>query len=701
MAAVVIATVSMHAALNFPTASAAPMRWEDNPLLPGRKEMARHDGLGPRTTITLPPDDQLVARQTEYLTTMREDLRQGRLDRISVIAPALARLLPDHTESRAFECLALAAAGDPDGARRSRPKSSTPTPEAATLLDCCDALIALRSGQPEAAGTAALRATGRDPGHPYPWNVLGRAQLATGDARGAAQSFETALERNPGFIPARINRASLLLSQGDSVSAASEFRRALGLAPNDHAARRGLARALAEAGDRKSAISELRKVVEAAPRDMDSIAALASLLLEDGDHAGARLAGERLRDSGEAGAGQFLAKVAIHAGNPVEARRELDLIPPDAPDVDILGVYCSIAARDFEEALDRVERVIARDPSAFGPKATRAALLPILGKDGTSAEEFRNEQDPARRALAGLLQGISYGARERWQDCWKQLAAAPGVLEGFSITGLERSPAAGAVVAAELPPLGMGILLQVQGMNLLAEGFYRDALKLNPHSTLANYLIAALQLGTSDRSRALPGLQASLEKSPDYYPSLYLLGELHMLGGDAKAAEEWFTKADRISPTPAIRLKLGILCESTGRLEEAEAHYRSHLDSNPEFYVALNQLAWLLTRRETRLDEALELATRANALKPGNASVLDTLGWIHFKQGRPLEAIPYLESSLEIHAGDPGSCYHLGASLVAAGRRDEARTFLKKSLQLSADGPDSTAVRQLLEEIQP
>ena len=38
----------------------------------------------------------------------------------------------------------------------------------------------------------------------------------------------------------------------------------------------------------------------------------------------------------------------------------------------------------------------------------------------------------------------------------------------------------------------MGILLQVQGMNVLAEGFYRDALKVNPDSTLANYLVGAL-----------------------------------------------------------------------------------------------------------------------------------------------------------------------------------------------------------------
>ena len=688
-------------AMNFPLASAAPMQWGDNPLLPPQKGMATHDGIGSRPKTVLPPDDELVARQGEFLEAMRKDLQQGRLDRIAVIAPALSRLLPAHRESRAFECLALAAAGDLDAARRKRAELAAPAAEAATLLDCCDALIALKSGQPDAAGEAARRATGRDPSQPYPWNVLGRVQLAAGDARAAGTSFETALARNPNFIPARINRAALLLSQGDPAFAASEFRRALQISPNEPAARRGLARALSDAGDRKSALAEFQKIVQAEPGDLSSTAALATLLLEAGDHAEARRAGELLRDAGQANVGQFLAKVAIHAGDPAEARRELDLLPPDAPEVGILSVHCRIATRDLAGALEEVEKLIALDPAAFGPRVTRAALLPLLGKDGPAAADFAKEQNPARRALAGVLQGVAHGAKERWEECWKEFGAAPQVAEGFSTTGLDRSPAAGAVVAAELPPIGMGILLQVQGMNVLAEGFYRDALKVNPDSTLANYLAGALQLGTADRSQALPKLRASLVKSPDYFPSLYLLGELHLLAGDAKAAEEWFVKADRVAATPAIRFKLGVLCESTGRLDEAEAHYRSHLAAHPDFYVALNQLAWLLARRETKLDEALQLATRANKLQPGNASVLDTLGWIHFKLGRPLDAIPFLESSLKVHSGDPGTCYHLGAALVAAGRAGEAKTVLERSLQISGDGPDSAAVRQLLEKAKP
>jgi tetratricopeptide (TPR) repeat protein len=199
------------------------------------------------------------------------------------------------------------------------------------------------------------------------------------------------------------------------------------------------------------------------------------------------------------------------------------------------------------------------------------------------------------------------------------------------------------------------------------------------------------------RRRGLPGTG---NFQPQFSTPI-LLGELHLLAGDAKAAEEWFVKADSVAATPAIRFKLGVLCEATGRLDEAEAHYRSHLAANPDFYVALNQLAWLLARRETKLDEALQLATRANELQPGNAGVLDTLGWIHFKQGRPLDAIPFLQSSLKVHPGDPGTCYHLGAALVAAGRASEAKAVLERSLQISGDGPDSAAVRQLLEKAKP
>lgn len=700
MAAMAI-TILMPVAMIFPAATGALMQLENNPLLPLQLEMATHDGISPRPKTGLPPDDDLVAREAEFLGIMRDDLRQGRLDRIAVIAPALSRLLPAHSEGRAFECLAMAAAGDLGGARRIRAELPAAAAEFATWLDCCDALIALKSGSLDAAGDAAQRATGREPGHPYPWNVLGRVQLEAGDLRGAITSFETALARNPDFIPARINRAALLLSLKDPTSAASEFRRVLEQSPNEHAARSGLAHALSEAGDRKSAIAEFRKVLKAQPGDLQSLTAIATALLESEDYAEARRAGERLRNAGHAQAGQFLAKVAIHAGDPAEARRELDLLPPDAPEVEILGVYCRIAARDLDGALDDIERLIARDPSAFGPLVTRAALLPLLDKEGPPVTDFESERDPARLSLVGLLQGVTHGAKMRWDECWKELSEAKNVLEGFSITGLNRSPADGAVVAAELPPIGMGILLQAQGMNLLAEGFYRDALQINPDSTLANYLIGAQQLATENRSQALPMLRASLEKSPDYFPALYLLGELHMLAGDAKSAEDCFERANRVEATPAIRFKLGVLCEATGRMDEAEAHYRSHLAAYPDFYAALNQLAWLLVQRETQLDEALELATRANELQPSNASVLDTLGWIHFKQNRPLDAIPFLKASLEVNPDDAGTCHHLGAALAAAGRPAEARVVLERSLQINGDGPVAVAVRQLLEETKP
>ena len=72
-------------------------------------------------------------------------------------------------------------------------------------------------------------------------------------------------------------------------------------------------------------------------------------------------------------------------------------------------------------------------------------------------------------------------------------------------------------------------------------------------------------------------------------------------------------------------------------------------------------------RRAVRLDEALELITRAVSADPENAAYLDSLGWVHYRLGSMDEAEFWLRRAIELNDGDGTVLAHLGEVLVAIG----------------------------------
>jgi tetratricopeptide (TPR) repeat protein len=62
----------------------------------------------------------------------------------------------------------------------------------------------------------------------------------------------------------------------------------------------------------------------------------------------------------------------------------------------------------------------------------------------------------------------------------------------------------------------------------------------------------------------------------------------------------------------------------------------------------MNELAWLCARCRERLDEALELASRAVAISPANASHLDTAAEANFQVGRLDEAVRLEKMAVEL-----------------------------------------------------
>jgi tetratricopeptide (TPR) repeat protein len=122
----------------------------------------------------------------------------------------------------------------------------------------------------------------------------------------------------------------------------------------------------------------------------------------------------------------------------------------------------------------------------------------------------------------------------------------------------------------------------------------------------------------------------------------------------------------------AITFELGAALERQKQYAAAEAAFRRVIDREPEHAPALNYLGYMLADRGERLDESVDLITRALEVDPRNGSYLDSLGWAYFKGGRLQLAEQHLRQAAEQLATNSVVQDHYGDVLFKLERYQEA-----------------------------
>lgn len=124
-----------------------------------------------------------------------------------------------------------------------------------------------------------------------------------------------------------------------------------------------------------------------------------------------------------------------------------------------------------------------------------------------------------------------------------------------------------------------------------------------------------------------------------------------------------------------------------GRLENAEAAYRTALGHEPDMAAAVYNLALTLVDLG-RADEALDLLQDLNQQDPNNLKVLRAMGWAAWKDGRPNAALDYYLSVLIIFPGDQEALRGASDVYEAIGRPADSVEY--RSLLVNLDeNPES------------
>lgn len=137
--------------------------------------------------------------------------------------------------------------------------------------------------------------------------------------------------------------------------------------------------------------------------------------------------------------------------------------------------------------------------------------------------------------------------------------------------------------------------------------------------------------------------------------------------------------------------------ERAGKPEAAIRELRKLLRDRPDDAVVQNALGYTLADRDQSLDEAAALVGAALAQTPDSAAVLDSMGWVRFRQGRFAEALEYLVRARDL-GDDVEIDLHLGEVQWALGNRDQARKTWQEALQRH---PENARLKERLERAGP
>lgn len=158
----------------------------------------------------------------------------------------------------------------------------------------------------------------------------------------------------------------------------------------------------------------------------------------------------------------------------------------------------------------------------------------------------------------------------------------------------------------------------------------------------------------------------------------------------------------RVAPTSSRRgLALyhrGIAYERAHEWPQAEADLLAALMLRPDDPGLLNYLAFSWADQGINLDRARTMLERAIQLLPDDGAIIDSLGWVMFRQGDYEEAVKQLERAVELDADDATVNDHLGDAYWRLGRQIEARSQWERAARLTDDKALGDQIRVKLKD---
>ncbi|MGH7566186.1 MAG: tetratricopeptide repeat protein [Gemmatimonadota bacterium] len=186
-----------------------------------------------------------------------------------------------------------------------------------------------------------------------------------------------------------------------------------------------------------------------------------------------------------------------------------------------------------------------------------------------------------------------------------------------------------------------------------------------------------VELGHGDERGAAALYAQALERAPGYRAAVEGLADLAYAGGDLDEAEALYRRI-AVDAHPDLYLRLAELRRASGDSSGAtrwEAEFLRVATAPGAEPLYGRWLALLWAENPATLDAALAVARRDVERRPAVES-WDTLAWVLYLRGQPVEALAASDRATAWGAPSPTIAYHRGRIFEALGREREAAKWL-------------------------
>ncbi|MBS1516885.1 MAG: tetratricopeptide repeat protein [Bacteroidetes bacterium] len=292
---------------------------------------------------------------------------------------------------------------------------------------------------------------------------------------------------------------------------------------------------------------------------------------------------------------------------------------------------------DNEKAFENFSKVLGKDSLSFLEKIQIGELYFNMIAQDESAKDISKS----------IFSGINKSYPDEWLPYYYLGVFdlldknEPGYKDYFE-TAVSRADTARDVF------INIGFSLYQEGQAEQAVPFIDKGLSLYPKDYRLNFIKALVLQGTGKESESVIYYETALESNPD---------DINTLSA------------------------LGLIYDNQKRYDKSVDAYERALKIDPQNALILNNYAYNLSERDTELDKALKMAKIAVEKEPGNASYLDTMGWIFFKMKNYKKAEEYIGKSLQVNPNSAVVLEHMGDVYSKLKDQTNALRYWKMSLE--------------------
>lgn len=532
--------------------------------------------------------------------------------------------------------------------------------------------------------------------------LVSLSQLQTGDVATGIDGLKKALQVAPEDKALKNELAKAYISAGETEKAIKQLNATIAEGGNKNQAEALIISAYLRSKQYDEAINTALNILSRSPKDVAVLSLVGNVFAASGDRAEARKYFNKALEiePNNSLATMLLAALEEVDGNTAEAERLYkSLIKDDATSINPLLALARLSEqkKDYAGMVKWLEKANENAPMELRPKTVLA--------------EYYLRENQLDKVETLLKAAIAISAND------------PGVLfiKGKMLMTQNRyneavSPLTELVTRTPESVLARSMLGETY-LKLNQPDDARRQLKLaleqKPYYVPALLVLARVEQVTGKYPQGLAYVEKVIKAQPDLYLAYDLGGDISMSTKNYGAANDYYQKVMSIKPNSVTAIKSAEVYSQLAQHEQAISMLKQWLSKNPEDtgvrqflgnaylgngdnkeaiqafeivyieqpenIVALNNLAWLYSLEKDR--RALEFAEKAYNIKPEDAGIQDTYGWILVQQGKVEEGLRILQKVMKSLPDVPDVRYHYATALMKSGEEIKARKIFAGLLE--------------------